>query len=329
MIILVERIRLSIGTALRLGLIEGPDDPNFTTAFLMTYHPEKCDANCAFCPQARESVSSADRLSRISWPEYFLDEVVSHWPESPLFSRICIQSLCYENVTSDVIDIARRMREITDRPISLAIHPISQEEMLRLKEAGITTIGIALDACTPALFDEVKGSGRNSSYLWKSHIEGLETALEVFGKGNVTTHLIIGLGETEKQATEFIIDMYKRGITVGLFAFTAIRGTSLEGRPQPNLGMYRRIQIIRYLAHRGLLEPEMIHYDAHDRVSIDMTSDAIRTHINSGAAFRVSGCPGCNRPYYNERPSGTMYNYPTPLSSDDVERAIQESELMQ
>jgi biotin synthase len=35
-------------------------------------------------------------------------------------------------------------------------------------------------------------------------------------------------------------------------------------------------------------------------------------------AFRTSGCPDCNRPYYNEKPSGPMYNYPEDLTAEEI-----------
>ena len=37
----------------------------------------------------------------------------------------------------------------------------------------------------------------------------------------------------------------------------------------------------------------------------------------NGQAFQTSGCPGCNRPYYNERPGRTMFNYPRPLTPEE------------
>jgi biotin synthase len=40
--------------------------------------------------------------------------------------------------------------------------------------------------------------------------------------------------------------------------------------------------------------------------------------IESGNPFYTSGCPHCNRPYYNERPSGPMYNYPRPILPEEI-----------
>ena len=322
---MVEKVRLSIGTAVQLGLETGDSDPFFTTAFLMTYQDGKCESNCAFCPQARDSYSSSDRLSRISWPEYELELVISKWSRRK-FRRICIQTICYADVVSDVIDIVGKMRRVSQIPISVAIHSIEKSDLIRLRESGVSNVGIALDASTPELFDEIKGEKRNSRYRWHRHIQALEDALNVFGKGNVATHLIIGLGETEKEAAEFIFHMNKMGIGVGLFAFTAIRGTDLEKRPPPDLSSYRRIQVIRHLASKGLLSADQISSDEEGQVSLDIENASILGELSSGDAFQVTGCKGCNRPYYNERPRGPMYNYPRPLSKDEVIEAIKETQ---
>jgi len=323
----VEKIRLSIGTAVQLGIETGNSDPFFTTAFLMTYQENKCESNCAFCPQARDSSSSSDRLSRISWPEYELKLVIDNWRPRK-FRRICIQTICYANVVNDVVDIVGELQKVTKLPISVSIHSIDKNDLLKLKDSGVSNIGIALDASTPILFEEIKGEKRDTTYRWHRHIRALEEALEIFGKGNVATHLIIGLGETEKEATEFIFQMEEMGIGIGLFAFTAIKGTSLEGRSSPDLSSYRRIQVIRHLVSKGLLSSEQISSDDEGRVSLDIKKASILKELSSGKAFQVTGCKGCNRPYYNERPRGPMYNYPRPLSKIEVIDAIKETHLV-
>jgi biotin synthase-related radical SAM superfamily protein len=325
---MIKKVRLSIGTAIQLGLETGTSDPYFTTAFLMTYWKGKCEANCAFCPQARESTSASDRLSRISWPEYDFEEVISTWSESGKFTRVCIQTINYPRVVDDAVLIASILRGITRLPISVAIHPIDTSDLQRLKDSGVTSIGIALDASTASLFEEIKGEKRSTMYRWKWHIQGLGNALLVFGKGNVTTHLIIGLGETEKEAADFIFRMYEMGISVGLFAFTSIKGTSLERRESPELSSYRRIQIVRQLISQGSLSPRQIRVMSDGRIALDTVSDSMYQLLSSGEAFQVTGCKGCNRPYYNERPSGPMYNYPRPLSKAEIATAIRDSGLI-
>jgi biotin synthase len=46
----------------------------------------------------------------------------------------------------------------------------------------------------------------------------------------------------------------------------------------------------------------------------------------TGKPFRTSGCPNCNRPYYNERPGGHMYNFAAPLNSNDINLALDQLE---
>ncbi|TFG98909.1 radical SAM protein [Candidatus Thorarchaeota archaeon] len=326
---MVEKIRLSIGTSFQLGLENGPRDPYFTTAFIMTYQEGKCEANCAFCPQARESSASSDRLSRLSWPEYSIDTLIENWPHPGQFRRICIQTICYPEVVDDVVDIVGRLRKITKLPISVAIHPISKVDMTKLKDVGISNIGIALDASTAELFDEMKGKQRESHYRWENHHQAIEDALEVFGNGNVTTHLIVGLGESEFEAAKFIAEMYQLEVSVGLFAFTSIKGTSLEDHPTPNLDSYRRIQAVRHLVSRGELTLDQIEEHTGGRISLNVDRSILREALSSGDAFRVTGCKGCNRPFYNERPRGPMYNFPRSLTEDEIRQAIEVTRLVE
>ena len=328
MIIMVEKIRLSIGTSIQLGLDSGTRDPDFTTAFLMTYHEGKCEANCAFCPQARESSASSDRLSRLSWPEFNLDTVIENWTPPRQFRRICLQTICYPEVVNDVVDIVGKLRMVTKLPISVAIHPISPTELQELKDAGVSNIGVALDASTAELFNEIKGEQRKSHYRWENHHQAIQDALAVFGKGKVTTHLIVGLGESEFEAAQFIAEMYQKEVSVGLFAFTNIKGTSLENHPTPDLESYRRIQAVRHLVSRGELMVDQIKEDSDGHITLKINQSLLREALSSGEAFRVTGCKGCNRPFYNERPRGPMYNFPRGLTQEEIKQSIEETKLV-
>jgi len=328
LIVLVDKVRLSIGTAVQLGLEDGPRNPDFTTAFIMTYRDGKCEANCAFCPQAQDSAASSDRLSRISWPEFNLRRVLEMWPPPGQFRRICIQTICYPEVVNEVVEIVHHLRSITKLPISVAIHPIQKSDLERLRNAGVSNIGIAIDACTADLFEEIKGHQRESHYEWKTHNQALLDAIDIFGKGHVTTHLIVGLGESEFEAASFIVNMYQKDISVGLFAFTNIKGTALENQRQPDLESYRRIQVVRHLASKKQLHLDQIKEKENGKISLNIDSKILREALSSGEAFRVTGCKGCNRPFYNERPRGPMYNYPRTLNEKEIQKAIEETGLV-
>ena len=96
-----SQIRVSLGTAIVLGLLEGKLDAQPTTAYLMTYKAGKCSANCGFCPQARTSKSSTELLSRVSWPTQPTPNVLAALKtavEQDKIRRVCIQALNYPNV---------------------------------------------------------------------------------------------------------------------------------------------------------------------------------------------------------------------------------------
>ncbi len=320
----IEKVRVSIGSASVLGLDVSikPKDPP-TTCYLMTYIKGHCSANCAFCPQARGSDSSTEKLSRVNWPVYPIEEVVNKLKNLPVdksFKRICIQTLNYPNNFVDIIDIVNKISHLYNGPISVAIPPLSKERLKELKRIGISRVGIALDGATPEIFNEVKGSEVKGPYHWDEHFKCLKDALDVFQEGHVSTHLIVGLGETQEEILRIIMKLHELKITVALFAFTPIKGTKLEKMTQPQIFDFRRIQLGRYLIVSNILSLEDFTFDDDGTlIKINISREKLRDIIDNSDAFMTSGCPGCNRPYYTSRPSGPIYNYPRILSNNENE----------
>ncbi|TRO47748.1 hypothetical protein E2P60_02435, partial [Candidatus Bathyarchaeota archaeon] len=92
---LPRQIRVSLGSAIVLGLLEGKLSAEPTTTYLMTYKVGKCTANCGFCPQARNSHSNAELLSRVSWPTFPISNVlkkIGHKAKHGKIKRVCIQA---------------------------------------------------------------------------------------------------------------------------------------------------------------------------------------------------------------------------------------------
>jgi biotin synthase len=101
------------------------------------------------------------------------------------------------------------------------------------------------------------------------------------------------------------------GVYPSLFAFTPISGTALEFSLPPSLSQYRRIQLAHYLIVEGKTRYENMDFDRHGRiVDFGVSKEILHQAIESGIPFITSGCPNCNRPYYNEKPGGPLYNYP-------------------
>jgi biotin synthase-related radical SAM superfamily protein len=118
------------------------------------------------------------------------------------------------------------------------------------------------------------------------------------------------------------------GVVSGLFAFTPIPQTPLEDRPPPPIGSYRRIQVARHLIDEGMARFESMDFNNKGEViHFGVDRDELEELISTGEPFITSGCPECNRPFYNESPRGPIYNYPQRPDSRAVE-AIRSETLL-
>jgi biotin synthase len=309
-----KRIRVSTGSAIVLGLLKGKLDAKPTTAYLLMCRNEKCSANCGFCPQARESKGRADRLSRVTWPTFPIGEVVEAIKRTArvgTIKRVCIQTLNYPEAFDDVLFLVNEIKSRTMLPISVSCKPLEPEMLKAWLDAGVNRVSIALDAATTKIFDNVKGQNIGGPYKWEIQRKALKDAVEVFGEGSVSTHLIVGLGETEKELCQTIQWCVDSGVYPGLFAFTPIPGTALENMSPPSLSSYRRAQVAHYLLTHKKTCLEKMEFDNGGRLTnFGISKEQLIKLIDTGKPFLTSGCPGCNRPYYNERPGGLFYNYP-------------------
>jgi len=318
---LPDRVRVSIGSAVVLGLANVKLDAEPTTVYMLTYRRGRCSANCAFCPQSAVSEGRADLLSRVVWPAFHTRDVIPRIAEAfkkGEMRRACIQALNYPRVQEDIICLARELHSFSEIPISVSCQPLNSEDMRRLDEAGVERVSIALDAVTRELFDKVKGTSIGGPYTWEGHLEALKNAVKIFGRDRVTTHLIAGLGEKEEDFVMMIQKCVDSGVYPAVFAFTPIPGTVMADRPQPSVAKYRRLQVAHYLMTHGIRRYEDMKFRDCRLTSFGLSKEEHLKTIRTGKPFRTSGCPNCNRPYYNERPGGPIYNYPRHPAPSDI-----------
>jgi len=207
-------------------------------------------------------------------------------------------------------------------PVSVSFSATARiEQVEALMDAGAERVALPIDACNEQLYRDIKG-GHDMS-------RALSLICECARRfpGRVSTHLIVGLGETEEEAVRLAASMYRQGVTVGLFAFTPLPGTRLAHRQPPDLHSYRRIQLCCYLLKRASVEQAAEGPPGFQFSSGRVTDISLPRPVDEMAglwaeAFRTSGCPGCNRPYYNERPGQIPYNYPRPPTPAELADAV-------
>jgi radical SAM protein (TIGR04043 family) len=102
----------------------------------------------------------------------------------------------------------------------------------RMKADGIDALGMHLEAVTPEVRARVMPGKAQVSV--ERYFEAFAAAVPVFGRGQVSTYILAGLGDSR----EAILDVSERLIGIGVYPFVVpfvpISGTPLESHPPPS-----------------------------------------------------------------------------------------------
>jgi len=329
-----EFVRLSLAAGMTLGFAPGWFYRNAKLGcinLLLTYEGG-CKANCAFCGLAGEKFSAPARRNfiRVPWKIFPTSDVIEAVKNAPPHvGRVCISMVTHPKCRDDVLTVCRKIKSRTDKAVSLLISPtLLQENDLRaMKDAGAERVGVAIDAATPEIFERLRGKPVHGPHRWEKYWEIYEQSLKIFGAGMAGVHLICGLGETEKELVEAIYKARSMGGSTHLFSFFPERGSVMENHPVPPPGVYRRIQLARWLIDNDLTALERMRFDGAGRISnFGISRLELQAIIGNGEAFETSGCPGpdgktaCNRPYGNEKPGPDIRNFPFPPDEEDLRK---------
>ena len=341
-----EYIRTSLAAAMTLKLRNGLfwRDAKLYCINLLLLYDDPCAGDCAYCGLHRRRVSpkhaplSARKMNRpdktfirVDWPifptELIVQKTVELLKEQNL-QRVCISMLTRRESVDDTIEIVKMFRKSTDILIAVLASPMvtSKKDLGRMKEAGADKLGVAVDAATPELFEKHRGALRGAPHKWDRYWECFREGIAVFGKGNVGSHLIVGLGETEKEMISAIQQTKDLGGETHLFSFYPEEGSDMEHISPPPMEQYRRIQIARYLIDGNISAMDKMNFDENEQlVDFGISNEKLEEIINGGYPFMTSGCTGadgkiiaCNRPFGNSRPGPELRNYPFIPDSSDI-----------
>lgn len=327
-----EFLRISLAAAMTLGMRPGSFYRNAKLQcinLLMTYK-EGCAANCAYCglQRAREGKYDKKSFIRVDWPVVSLEEIISRCRGNPEVKRICLSMITHGKAVEDAGTILERLHEGLEKiPLSLLCTPtlLRKDHLERYRAIPVERLGIAVDGATPEIFQRFRGKGVGGPHRWEKYWQLFQEALEVFGKGRVGIHLIVGLGETEEEMIRLMDRIRRSGGETHLFSFFPEPGSELDGRPQPPAGHYRRCQLARYLIDKDLARAEDFSFNERGQViSFGPRRKELDSVISSGSPFMTSGCPGpegkvvCTRPYGDCAPGEDIRSYPFQPEEEDL-----------
>jgi radical SAM protein (TIGR04043 family) len=102
----------------------------------------------------------------------------------------------------------------------------------RMRDAGIDSLGMHLEAVTPAVRERIMPGKAGVSV--ERYFGAFEAAVSVFGHGQVSTYILAGLGDTP----DAILRTCEKLIAIGVYPFVVpfvpIAGTPLEDHPAPS-----------------------------------------------------------------------------------------------
>jgi len=303
-----SKIRVSSATASVLRLKREKLLVKPTTAYLMT--PERCSGGCSFCSQTQKD----DRLSRVVWPLFPVKDVLEALSENKeKFVNICIQTTKSKDYFNKVKRIAKKLIETCSDScnINISIDLFYREkEIVDLFKLGVNRISLAIDCVSEKHFSKVKNGDPDKKFDFL-----LKTGEKFPGK--ISTHIIVGLGETDREILEKVSLLLENGISCGLFALTPFPGK----KRTLTIKRYRGIQACLYLMKKGELNLNDVIFEEDGKLK--NIPKRYHNDLTDGEFFRTSGCSGCNRPFYNEKITELWYNFPGKPKDKEIRQSLE------
>jgi radical SAM protein (TIGR04043 family) len=145
------------------------------------------------------------------------------------------------------------VKEAAGLPVQVQFEPPADLDVIdRVADMGIDSVGIHVESFDPAVLARVApGKAR-----WgiEAYFAAWERAVEAFGSGQVSTYVILGMGEDEQTT----IDGCKRAIDLGVYPFIVplrpVPGSLMEDLLPPPREVVEAVyrKVVPYLAKKGM-----------------------------------------------------------------------------
>ncbi|MHB0914550.1 MAG: radical SAM protein [Thermoleophilia bacterium] len=326
-----DSLRLSLAAAMSLGLRPGRfyRDARLHCLNLLLTYEQGCYANCSYCGLSRDGDGAYGERSfiRVEWPAFSTGEIIRRLVERPeAFERVCLSMIMHPAALEDTLSLTALISRKVDVPMSVLVNPsaMADGDLEALKGAGADMVSVAVDAATPGLFDANRGLAVNGPHRWDRYWDALDEAALVFGRNRFGSHLIAGLGESEREMLATVQRLRRMGGRSHLFSFYPENGSRLAGGDPCPADHFRRIQLARFLIDYDIVTTDSMEFDEHDRVvGFGLRGAELDRLVDSGVPFMTSGCPGktrlcsCNRPF-GDGPPSDIRSFPFSLDTDDI-----------
>lgn len=137
-------------------------------------------------------------------------------------------------------ECARAIGARVDLPLQAQCEPPDDYRWFdRLRAAGVDSLGMHLEAVDPEVRARIMPG--KAEVPVETYFRAFEAAVAVFGRGQVSTYLLAGLGDDLETLTAACDRLIRLGVYPFVVPFVPIAGTPLADRPAPDPGFMRAI----------------------------------------------------------------------------------------
>jgi radical SAM protein (TIGR04043 family) len=148
---------------------------------------------------------------------------------------------------------AAAVKAAVDLPIQGQCEPPDDSYWFeRMKESGVDALGMHLEAVTPQVRARIMPGKAQISV--ERYFEAFAAAVPVFGRGQVSTYILAGLGDPQQAVLATCEKLIALGVYPFVVPFVPISGTPLESHPSPSPAFLHEIlgPLALMLRDRGL-----------------------------------------------------------------------------
>jgi radical SAM protein (TIGR04043 family) len=139
-----------------------------------------------------------------------------------------------------LLESATAVKAAVDIPLQVQCEPPEDDFWFQaLKDVGVDAIGMHLEAVSQRVREAIMPG--KASVPMSRYISAYKAAVKVFGRGNVSTYILAGLGDTEEEIISVSTMLIDLGVYPFVVPFTPVAGTPLENYPMPDPEMLKRI----------------------------------------------------------------------------------------
>lgn len=187
-------------------------------------------SECHFC--GIELSLQYDTTVELKTPDQLVEVASRAWKEGLTHCTLTTGTSSLDDRGAGLLsDCTKALRDETRMRIHVQLEPVDREKIEKLKQSGADTIGIHIESLDRGVFEK-KCPGK--AHQWANYWDSWDDAVDVFGENQVSSYVIIGMGEDTSTTKQGIERMCEFGVIPFLVPLRPIMGTKMENVPPPS-----------------------------------------------------------------------------------------------